>query len=210
MQKTRLRPLRSEVMKIKIALFAGLACFVILRGETQVSADEAKTGSSGSGSATPAMQTASELKTSDPIVKPFQDNFDKCASQASGGGDGSSSGGAGCTFENLGIQPSAAHLATSAGSCHNIGKAIDVGKVNCGGSMKDPKTDHDFYNKVADCFADAPEVDGKKFNKVIYDFADGNNPNVVKSAKGDHDQHIHIQWDCEYGDGAGQGAAAAK
>jgi hypothetical protein len=174
-------------------------------------ANETGRGSSGGGSGGDAkMITASEILPHDgePIVKPFQETFDRCVSEASGS---LSPGGSNrCKFQNMGIMPSKEHLATSPGSCHNIGKAIDVGKIDCGSSKKDPQKDHAFFSKVAGCFAKTPAKDGKEFTKVLYDFADGSDPKVAKSSKGDHHDHIHIQWDCKTGDSSNFQSAAKK
>jgi hypothetical protein len=194
-------------------------------GAVPVKATLEVVGSSGSGGASDSgsnMQYASEFSssaTNKPIIAPFKETFDKCAHAASNPSydgsavDASSSSGP-CKFENLGIQPSAAHLATSPGSCHNIGKAIDVGKVDCGNGVKDPRVDKVFYNGLSKCFLNDKTDGGTgKFQNAIYAYADKKEtlPNgATITIKDDHTTHVHFDWDCKYGDGNGSGAAVAQ
>jgi len=166
-------------------------------------ANETGGGSSGRGgdSQSTAWQFAYELNEvpSKPIIAPFKKLFPKCMDQVAG-----KQGFSQCQFQNLGIAPSAEHCRKSPGSCHNVGKAIDVGKVRCGHDfVKDPRKDHEFYNQLSKCFLTDPELGGKgKFQTVIYAHPEKKIMEEVKAKgasfimKEDHADHIHIQWDC--------------
>lgn len=170
-------------------------------------------GSSGGEAAMVTVDTLHESMPGEaPIIKPFQEMFDRCAQQAMGMPPNQNLK---CQFQNMGVLPSKEHCSKNAGSCHNIGKAIDVGKIKCGDREISPKTAVNEYNKLAVCFLTDKEKSGQgKFNQVIYTLASPQFqaqvaavPNGAKLVqKEEHEDHVHIQWDCENGDGLGRGA----
>jgi hypothetical protein len=176
-------------MKLRIAILA-----LIFSLSPNLLADRTAGGTRGSGSGGESsggssegkMKTVNDMKGAQPIVEPFKEHFDKCALKGTNGSESKASVQGQCKFEDMGIDRD---IHVGRPSCHHKGEAIDVGKIDCGGRLIDPKTQKETYMEIAKCMA--TEADDKF--KVIYMDETPVENMMPGGERGKHQDHMHIQ-----------------